>query len=129
MLRYTQISAAERDHLQDLFARPDDEYVKLLRRSPLKPAYAILLMPTATPPLLSDWRTVLDELEPWLIRVMAYTGVGPEMINERDRDNALAAFDDKPVVTQVNADPHHSRETFLARYEFSGEHQEFQIVR
>jgi len=111
VLEFEGLSAAECQHLASELAKP--EYVTRLKASGLTPAYGILLTPIAVPPHTELWQEVLLDLEPWLIKVLAYIGISPVDTEVSQREKALAYFDHTPVIERVLVDPMDVCERFL----------------
>lgn len=98
-------------HLLTELARP--EFISRIEETNLAPAYAILLMPIASPPLNKCWSMVLHELEPWLIRTMAYTGAMLDDLEQEVREMLFKQFDHTKVIEQIVVDAELIRNEFL----------------
>ncbi|MDM8526639.1 hypothetical protein QUF58_00390 [Anaerolineales bacterium HSG24] len=125
IIQYLGLSDEVQDHLASELERGG--YVNRIKQTGLSPAYGVLLTPIARIPQALAWYRILESLEPWLIRVMAYSGLSPGPINPKYRKEALSAFDHTAIVETVIVEQEKAEQSALAR--FSNEYSTVEIER
>jgi len=79
-------------------------YIRQIKVSKLRPAYALLYTPIPAPAHTLVWRDVLKSLKPWLIYSFAHFAVLPLEGKEIGRDEVFPPFDKYEVVQDIHID-------------------------